>query len=374
ELRTRIPDMSIVSGAQFVLIIPRRYFESVGGFEGFSQRPIGSGPYEVAEYIRDDRVVFRKRAARHPFRNAQADELIVRAIPENAQRINGLRTGEVDIIAPAALTTDQIQQAEQAGFQFQIIRNAFIFLSIPQGTAELRNTPLRDRRVRLALSYAIDRDAISRTLYRNYAQPLGQLALEGSQSWDPSARPVFDPQRARQLLAEAGYPNGIRQSFTVEMSRAQNLQDLLLAIQQMFRDIGVTMELEIIDGTLYGDRAYGRNNQQKSDLVTSGNGDTNGFYTAMRVLYGCGRPLGSPPAALFYCNPEWDRLLDQALSERDATRRAELYRQANRIFREDAWVIPLFAPASFLVYSPKIQGLDVSGRTQFNFDDAFKIR
>ncbi|MCS6802933.1 MAG: ABC transporter substrate-binding protein [Chloroflexota bacterium] len=373
DVQTRAIDMSIPAGFMFTPILPKAYYESVGGFDGFVAKPIGSGPYELVEFVREDRIVYRKRSSPHPFRNVQATELTFVAVPENSQKINGLRTGELDATTAVALTTDQVQTAETAGLKLQVIRNAFIFVAIPQGTYELRNTPLKDKRVRQAMNYAIDREAITKTLYRGYAEPLGQLALKGSQSWDPSVKPVYDPALARQLLAEAGYPNGFG-GITMEMSRAQNLQDLMQVIQAQLREVGIRVELEIVDGALYGDRVYGRNNAQKSDLVMSGNGDTNGFNTAIRVLYGCGRPIGSPPSALFWCNPEWDRLQDAALAERDPTRRAQLLREANRIMREDAPVIPLYLPASFVVHSPKIVGIDVEGRTQITFDAAYRIK
>ncbi|GIW12223.1 MAG: ABC transporter substrate-binding protein [Dehalococcoidia bacterium] len=373
DLVARVVDMSIPSGLLFIPILPRKYYESVGGFEGFVAKPIGSGPYDLVEFVREDRIVYRKRATPHPFRNVQASELIFLSVPEHAQKINGLRTGELDATTTVALTSDQVQAAESAGLKFQIVRNAFIFVAIAQGTAELKKSPLLDRRVRHALNYAVDKEAIAKTLYRGYAEPIGQLALKNSPSWDPTVKPVYDVAQAKRLLAEAGYSNGFG-GITMEMSRAQNLQDLMQVLQSQWREVGIQVELEIIDGALYSDRVYGRNNAQKSDLVMSGNGDTNGFNTAIRVLIGCGKPIGSPPTALYWCNPEWDRLLDAALAERDATRRAQLLRDANRIMREDGWVVPLFLPASFVLHSPKIAGLDFEGYSSIVFDSAYRIK
>lgn len=373
EVQTRAVDMSIPAGFVFTPILPKTYYESVGGFEGFVAKPLGSGPYDLVDFVREDRIVYRKRSTPHPYRNAQATELTFLSVPENSQKINGLRTGDLDATTTVALTTDQVQTAESAGLKFQIIRNAFIFVAIAQGTAELKNSPLKDRRVRHALNYAIDKEAITKTLYRGYAEPLGQLALKGSQSWDPSVKPVYDPAMARRLLAEAGYPNGFG-GITMEMSRAQNLQDLMQIIQGQLKEVGVQVDLEIIDGALYSDRVYGRNNAQKSDLVMSGNGDTNGFNTAIRVLIGCGKPIGAPPTAVYWCNPEWDRLQDAALAERDPTRRAQLLRDANKLMRDDAAVIPLYLPASFVLHSPKIAGLDFDGYSQINFDAAYRIK
>ncbi|MFN8533433.1 MAG: ABC transporter substrate-binding protein [Dehalococcoidia bacterium] len=369
---TRSPDMSLPAGAQYVLVIPKAYYESVGGFDGFRDKPMGSGPYIMAEYVAESRVIFKRRPEPHAFRTPIADELVVREIPDHGQKINGMRTGLVDVISPSALSTDQIQQAETAGMKYQVIRNAFIFLSVAQGTAELKKSPLTDRRVRVALNYAIDKAAISQTLFRGFAQPLGQLALPGSQSWDPAVQPAYDVARARQLLTEAGYPNGFR--LSVDLSVSQNLDDLAILVQSMLKEVNIALDINVVDAGLYSDKVYGRNNQQKGDLVMSGNGDTTGFFTSLRALYGCGRPFGSPATALFYCNPAWDRALDQGLAERDDAKRTQLYLEANRIFREDGAMTPLFAPASFMVYTPKIAGIDVTDRTQFNLDSIYKLK
>ncbi|MFN8534415.1 MAG: ABC transporter substrate-binding protein [Dehalococcoidia bacterium] len=373
EVATRAVDMSLPAGFIYTPLFSKKYYESIGGFEGFVAKPMGSGPYDLAEFVREDRIVYKKRSTPHPFRTVYATQLTFLSVPENSQKINGLRTGDLDATVAVPLTSDQVQSAESAGLKIQVIRNAFIFVAIAQGTAELKNSPLKDKRVRQAMNYAIDRDAITKSLYRGYAEPVGQLAVKGSQSWDPSVKPVYDPAMARRLLAEAGYPNGFG-GITIEMSRSQNLQDLMQIIQGQFKEVGIQVELDMIDAALYSDRVYGRNNTQKSDLVMSGNGDTNGFNTAIRVLIGCGKPIGAPPTALYWCNPEWDRMQNAALAERDATVRAQLLRDANKLMREDAWTIPLFLPATFVVHSPKIGGLDFDGYTMTDFDKAYRIK
>ncbi len=227
--------------------------------------------------------------------------------------------------------------------------------------------------MRQALNYATDREAISKSLYRGYAEPSGQLGIKGSQSWDPSVKPVYDPAMAKKLLAEAGYSNGFS-NIVMMAANSQNLGDLMLLLQAQWKEVGINVTLDIIEANLYNDRQYGRNNTQKSDLVMSGAGDTNGFNTGNRVLDGCGRPIGGTPASLVYCNAEWDRLQDAAIAERDPAKRAQLLRDANKMMRDDAQGVPLYLPASFLVHSPKIAGMELEGYTQVTLDGIYRIK
>ncbi|MCS7002143.1 MAG: hypothetical protein NZ518_04760, partial [Dehalococcoidia bacterium] len=84
----------------------------------------------------------------------------------------------------------------------------------------------------------------------------------------------------------------------------------------------------------------------KSEVFATVAGDTNGFVTGVRANFGCGRPLGSPPNAVFFCNAEFDRLMDQAYLERDPARRAQLFRQANAVLRQEAVLLPIIVQPS----------------------------
>ena len=128
------------------------------------------------------------------------------------------------------------------------------------------------------------------------------------------------------------------------------------------------------EGGEFSDRAVGTKNTLKNDLWMQITGDTNGFGTSLRTFYGCGKPTNAPATALFYCNPRWDMLMDQAVAERDATRRIQTLRDANRVQREDVPAIPLMASALFIVSQAKVRGIEVLSPLMYNFDDAYLIR
>ncbi|MCS7002887.1 MAG: ABC transporter substrate-binding protein, partial [Dehalococcoidia bacterium] len=371
EITTRVPDLSVPNGGPYLYIVPRRYFEA-NGFEGFRERPMGSGPYELVEFRAGDSMRLRKRAQPHAFRRPVADEVIIRAIPEPAQILNGLRAGEIDIVPFGAFTADQADQMRRAGLNVQSFPLANISFSIIQGYNEARQTPLIDRRVRLALNYAVNREAIASSIYRGFAEPVGQYAIPGSLYWDPSVRPMpFNPAEARRLLAEAGYASGFR--VTIDWG-PMIAQDVVTAVQGMLRDVGVDAELRFSDQALLQERIFGRNNQSLAEIYAGGTTDQNGFAATVRTTHGCNRPAGVQPSNVWYCNPEWERIWDSALGERDPQRRAQIMREANRIQREDLWVIFGVLQPVYVVSTSRVGDVSVPFIGAYLLDSAVKLR
>ncbi|MCL6647010.1 MAG: hypothetical protein K6U89_01575, partial [Chloroflexi bacterium] len=97
DFTTKIPDASILPAMAYLWIMPKGYYLAVGK-NGFAARPIGSGPYELVDFRSADLAHFRKRTTEHPFRKSQPSELVFRSITEQTQMINGLRTGELDVL------------------------------------------------------------------------------------------------------------------------------------------------------------------------------------------------------------------------------------------------------------------------------------
>ncbi|MCS7002469.1 MAG: ABC transporter substrate-binding protein, partial [Dehalococcoidia bacterium] len=355
------------AGPQF-RIIQQAYWERVGGFDGFLARPQGSGPYELVEFRPGDVTRYRKRPERHAFRDTPAEEVIFRVIPDVAQQINGLRLGELDVIL-GSFTPDQVETMQRAGLIISMQETTSSHVNFPISTIVARNSPLGDRRVREAINYAVDKEAIARGVYRGTVRPVGQMGTPGSPWWDDSVPPwPFNPQRARQLLAEAGYPNGFR--VTYDLQPGQVPMEQVLAIQGNLRDVGIEMEIIQNDQATFLDRYFGR--APKADLFPLVSGETNGFFVSFRNAYTCG-PQNTGILGI-YCNPEVDRLFNQAYGEPDPARRAELFRQANRVMRADVPQLWLVTLNQGVATGPKVRGLNIVTPTAFNFDSLYLIR
>ncbi|MCS7002408.1 MAG: ABC transporter substrate-binding protein, partial [Dehalococcoidia bacterium] len=370
ELALRVPDASIPAGSAYLWVVPQHYLERVG-FDGFVQRPMGSGPYDLVEFTPGDFIRYRKRSEPHAFRTPIATELVFRALPENSQKINGLRNGDYDIITWTSLTADQIDLLRRMDMQIIADPSANWSITFPQVAYETRNTPLRDRRVRLALNYAVDKEAMANSLFRGFAKPSPQqYAAPNSPYWDPSVPVIpYNPAEARRLLAEAGYPNGFALPYGVDNAPAQSPMEPLLAVQGYLREIGVDMPVHSLEWSAILAKARGQG-PLIGDMWAQGNTDATGFASGIRTFWGCGRPT---PQSVWYCNPEFDRLMDLALAEPDPQRRQQLFWQANRVWREDVPMLYLLIQPTFHILSPKVRGWTLLNTTVFNFDDAYKI-
>jgi len=210
EFATKQQDMSVPNGGPYLWIVPKKYYESIG-FDQFILKPMGSGPYEMTSFKAADNISFKKRTAEHAFRKPIANEISFKAIPENSQIIAGLRTGELDIASQVNFSGDQVDQLKAAGMNIYMALASVSSFPFVQGSYESRNTPLKDKRVRIALNYAIDKEAIAKTIYKGYSKPTGQVGVPGSLYWDDTVQPYpYDPAMAKKLLADAGYPNGFK--------------------------------------------------------------------------------------------------------------------------------------------------------------------
>ncbi len=280
------------------------------GTQQFGVKPIGSGPYELTEFKPGDSISFRLRTAAHAYRKPIATELRFRAIPELAQQINGLRTGDIDIVTQSSFTADHVDQLQRADLVVvnKLVSNVTALFSQPE--AEARNTPLKDKRVRTALNYAVNKDSISQALYKGVAQSVGQLGVPESPFWDPSVRPYpYDPAMAKRLLADAGYPNGFKLPVGIEYTSQTVNPQLILALQGALKDVGVEAEVNGMEFALFLDKYYGRNGQNKGDLFVQSLGDINGMFSEGRGRYDCARK----DFEIWWCNPDFTRLYDQAI-------------------------------------------------------------
>ena len=371
QITTRTLDLSIPSAGPLAYVLSRKVHQEIGD-AGYANRPVGSGPYEVVQFQPGTMVHYRVRSTPHPFRKVENRELIFRNVVENSQLRNGLRTGELDGGLLRNFTGEQAESLRQDGMVVIAYLNTNASMKIPQGVAEAKGSPLVDKRVRQALNYAINREEMTQNLFRGFNKPTGQGGTPDSQYWNPDLPPwPYDPQKAKQLLAEAGYPNGFKLTGGLDFTPAAQPAEVPLAVQGYLRAIGVEIEINALELGVFTDKVNGR--QPKGDIVSAGVGDRNGWFSAYRGTIGCNRPTGIARDQFFYCNPEWDRIFDAALVERDPVKRAELYRRAAAIEREDLWLLFTYNGASYHVHSPKVKGIPDNVQNQINLDSAYRI-
>ena len=234
--------------ARGTLIVSRKTVGKLG--QEFRRRPVGSGPYEFVSYDSERGVVLRPFAEYHGGKPRVAG-VEFRYVPDATARTLGFLKGQLDLIEGIRLPgrLDEIRtQAPKAAFEFTRpgSQNTIAF--------NLTRKPFDDVRVRRAIRFAIDRKVLRDAYGDLYGDIWAVNPPEYPGAFQRGQLPDdlqydYDPARAKRLLAEAGYPNGL--SFETYVSQREDYQSVMLMLQEMLRTVGIDMKLRTVDHTAY---------------------------------------------------------------------------------------------------------------------------
>ncbi|MFN8534156.1 MAG: ABC transporter substrate-binding protein [Dehalococcoidia bacterium] len=344
---TRVADPILDKRLASLAILPKALVESQGE-ETFFKNPVGSGPFRFKEFVPDDRLTVTGWKD-HPFRKPKLDTLTLKNVPEAAQRLNGLRAGEVDYAT--GLPLDQYERLKGEGFQIEV-RNAGY--SGSWGLDALKDSPLRDKRVRWAINYAIDKEAISKNIYAGLSPvEKGQVTQPEAFGFDPTLKPYdYDPAKAKALLAEAGYSNGFDIVADVWMASSE-IQRLALFLQQQLRDIGIRVEIAgYPDVATFLDKGNGT--KPRAPMYNGGPA----IIPAMDAEQALTAYISTQPdPRRRLINAEFDAAIAAASKEMDKAKREKYLQDAAKILREEAPILFLVQQAGINGWSPKVKGL-----------------
>ncbi|GGC35110.1 ABC transporter substrate-binding protein [Siccirubricoccus deserti] len=314
---------------------------------------IGTGPYRFAGYRAGDRTELVRNE--NYFRGAEPWARVnYRFIGNDAGRTAALLAGDVDVIdqvpptdMPRLRRDQRITLSEIQGVRLIYVvldrsrRSGVPFVTDNDGKP-LDTNPFDDLRVRRALSMAINRQALADRVMEGTAQPTGQWLPDGTFGYNPEVKPpAFDPDGAKRLLAEAGYPQGFRITFHTPNDRYPNDAKASQALAQMWTRIGIRTEVEAAPWATFSVRS----NRQEYGLRLGGWGSTTGeaSYALVNILgtYDREKRTGASNNGR-YSNPELDALTARAAATIDDPTRAALLREGVRMAMEDVALIPLF--------------------------------
>jgi peptide/nickel transport system substrate-binding protein len=236
-------------------ILPMKYFNSVGK-DGFSAQPVGSGPYKFSKWVPKTSMEYDAIPDYWGQTKPQWSHIVETLVPEEATRVAQLERGDVDIAGN--LSFDRLTQLKGEGFRLQEVglpTNANI--SFP-GTF-MTQGPTSDIRVRQAMSYAINRQEMSDTYYKGFGKPGGWWFFS-EQTWgfDSSFKPdPYDPDKARQLLQQAGYPGKFNPQSITLYTQAVN-SDLMQILQGYWQAVGVNVDVQVVDTPVYNGMVFVR--------------------------------------------------------------------------------------------------------------------
>lgn len=339
-----------------ILIVPPKYWETVGA-KGFGQSPIGTGPFKLTKWSKDDRIVMDRNATYWGPFPPGIDQIVWRTVPDATARAAGLKTGEFDLaISLPAVEAADVEAVDGLKIYAGDVARVFqlILSSLPQ-----HKGPIQDKRVRQAINYAIDKTGIINALYDGKARPLnGQVILPSQPGYDPELKDYpYDPAKAKALLAEAGYPDGFLIEFRCPANRYPQGRETCEAILGMFAKVGIKAKLTLLES---GEFIRQLVNRELAPIGILGIGvpDDPSFGLAL---------YRSNWRYSYYQNPALDQAIDASASEMDPARRAASIRAAGRILYDDAAIAFLFGAREFYGYSKRLENFSTNTAQRYFF-------
>jgi len=341
------------------------------------KQPSGTGPFKFVEWVKDDHITLEANEDYWRER-ASLDKLIFKVIPDPSARLMALEVGEVQGIEyPNPADFDRIKAnkdlvlMEQPGMNIGYMAMNTGYGYMDENKNGIRDIdaeplvktpgyfePLTKKKVRQAINMAIDKQAIVDNIYMGTAikakngMPPFMLGYNDAVEDYP-----YDPEKAKELLADAGYPDGFEVTlYVMPVSRPYMFDPPKIgeAIQSYLAAVGINVKFYQIDWGTYLQETEAGKHQMCLLGWTGDNGDPDNF---MNVLYGANAcSIGTAGNYAFYTNNTNQALLSQALATYDTEKRAEYYKQAQEMIHEDAGWVYLAHSKQTIVFRKNVKG------------------
>ena len=373
RLYTATPLPLLAYNLSNVRIISRKTGENATTAEYNSLKAAnGTGPYRATEFMVGERAVFERNDAWWDAKPIWT-KVIVRSIANDAARNAALQSGDVDIIdqvpprdVAELKKNPKVAIASMAGQRLIFLwpdasRAVTPFATDAQGKP-LATNPLKDARVRKALSLAINRTGIRDRVMDGFSEPTGQLMPDGASGFEPSLPPdPYDPEKAKALLAEAGYKDGFGITLHGSNNRYVNDGKIIEAIAQMWTRIGVKTTVDTMPAATFFGRAVKAEFSIRLSGWASDTGEASSNLTELVASSAPDKGRGPIFDPSKYANPAVDALVERSLTIVDTAKREAMYREAERLAMPDLPVIPIhhqvnvFAMRQGLTFNMRMQ-------------------
>ncbi len=299
----------------------------------FRNNPVGTGPFIFKEWVHNDHVTLEANPD-YWGGKPKVDRVIFKVIPDAQTALLQMKQGQVQILADVS---SQIIPAIKSDAHLKLVTQPGLTvngIALPTDTK-----PFDDARVRQALNYAIDRNAIDKSLYNDLAVPMTAPIPKAQWSYDGSLSPyTYNPEKAKQLLAAAGYPNGFKaELLAYNSARGYNPAgaQMAVAIQSYLKKIGVDVSIQQMEfGSFLSKVRSGDYHGMAMTGWSGDNGDPDNFL--YELFDSSTIPVGD---TAHYKNAQVDSLLAQAQAQTGHAQRVQLYQQAQQLIWQDApWI------------------------------------
>ena len=322
---------------------------------------IGSGMFKLKEWVAGDRIVL-ERNEYFKEANSNIKEIIIKFIPEANSRMIMLETGEVDI-AEALLPLDfqKISKEDDKFTTVEMQSSSNMFIGF-----DLRDKHLSDKRVRQAIAYAINNQDIVDSIYNGSAtvatSPIPKITTGHNENSNPYEQNI---EKAKELLAEAGYPNGF--DIVLNVNEDNQRVDTAVVIQDNLKAIGINVQIKTYQWASYV--AFVENpSQEKGMFLMAWNIANDDPDELLYPLYHSSQ-IDAHTNVVFYKNEDFDSLISKARETIDKEKRIDLYKKAQDIIQEDLPHYAILYPMQNFAYKNNIKGIEVNKRGYFNFQN-----
>ena len=315
----------------------------------FGQNPVGTGPFKFVEWRPNETITIEKFDDYWQEGLPKLDRVIFQVFQDNTARLNALIAGEIDLADGVNPSDGKTVEANAA---LQLIERP----SMNIGYLGLTNTrpPFDDKLVRQAVNYAINKQAIVDAFFEGRAQVAANPMPPSISGYNKDIEPYpYDPEKAKALLAEAGYDGKEIELWAMPVARPYMPDAAKVAevIKKNLEDVGIPAKIVSFEWATYLEKA--KNGEADAFMLgwTGDNGDADNFiYTLLDK-----DNIGSNNYA-YYSNDEVHDLLIAAQSETDEAKRIELYKQAQVIIHDDAPWVPLAHSTPLLAAKAGVKG------------------
>ena len=321
---------------------------------------IGTGMFKLKEWVAGEKLVLERNEF---FKDSKSniDTLVVKFVPEANSRMIMLETGEIDL-ARDLLPLDFKKISEDTKFTtVEVETPSNMFLGF-----DLRNELLADKRVRQAIAYAINNEDLVKTVFNGSASvatsPVPKITTGHNENSNNYPQNI---EKAKQLLAEAGYPNG----FNIELFVSEDNQriDMAVIIQDNLKKIGINAEIKTFQWAAYVSTIENPN-IIKPLFIMSWNISNDDPDEVLYPLYHSSQ-IDAHTNVVFYKNEKFDNLISEARETTDKEKRMKLYEEAQDIIQEDLPHYTLVYPKQNFAYKASIKNIKYNKRAYLDFQD-----
>jgi peptide/nickel transport system substrate-binding protein len=347
-------------------ILPENYFEKVGQ-DGFRTQPVGSGPYRFASWVPKTSMEFDANSEYWGSAKPQWAHIKETLVPEEATRVAQLERGDVDLIGN--LSFDRLLELKNKSYRLQEVGLPTLAnISFP-GTF-MTQDPTSDVRVRQAMSYAINRQEICDTFYKGLAKPGGFWFFSG-QTWgfDPASFKAdpYDPNKARQLLQDAGYPSKFNPQ-TITLYTTAVAADLMQILQGYWQAVGVNVDVQPVDTPVYNGLVFVRAKEPTEKQVGAiwpwvNAGFFNNVYHSANMFTSTGVHTTSNDA-------QADQMYQAAVAELDDAKAKKLWQDLMHYAYDTMWInVELVEVPTYFAVGPQLGAF--TNRSYINLWDSY---